>query len=490
MASKTSKFFDFILPKKKTKAGGVSVTNTYESGNTEVLSLPDYNEHLNDLKDLRLDENSLDIIQELMRTDPDVSATTNAYLTVADTNLHCLVYNRDGELDREGLKVLQNFQYKLFSQTDYTLGFQAKDSLHSALEKIRYMLLMRGSVGVELVYDKAMQPSSLRIVDGATIRFRETKAGEYKPVQETDNEDEINLDIATFFYTSFRQDPTSPYSYSFFTACINTIAARQQIINDLYRIMRYTGFPRIKIEILEEVIRKYAPKDVADDPKKLNDYVRNSLQTVVNSFSNVRADQPIGHTDSMKVEIMNDKGSGAGLQVSEIIETLNAQNQSALKVVATLIGRGSSGVNTSSVESRIFSMSTDSFNKSIADMLSKLFTLGIRIDGFDGFVRCEFEKVEMRPDLELEAQKTMKQARLLEQLSLGIITDDYFNIQMNGELGSDSAPILSGTGFNSTKIDTSTVSPNSDPLGRSLTTEDAESARSNGVKKQGDVKNS
>lgn len=485
MATSKSKLFDFILPKKKAKSGGTSVTDTYKAGNTAVLSLPEYMEHTEDIQSTRLSENSLELIQDLMKTDPDVSAATNSYLTIADTNLKCLVYNRDGSLDREGLKVLQNVQYQLFTLTDYTLGFQMKPTLHQLCEDFRYMLLMRGSIAAELVYDKALRPSEVRVVDTGTLKFKEEKPGDYKPVQETDNERDIDLNIPTFFYSRFRQDPTNVYSYSFFTAAINTIAARQQVINDLYRIMRVTGFPRITIEVLEEVVRKFAPKEARDDSAKMAQYMQDTMSKLVNSFSNIRADKPFAHTDSVKVSILNDKNPGAGLQVGEIIETLNAQNQAALKVVAPVLGRGSSGVNTASVESRLFSMSADSFNEPIADLLSRMFTLAVRTAGFDGFVICKFDKAEMRPELELEAQKTMKQARLLEQLSLGLITDEEFHIEMNGKMGEDGAQVLSGTNFRSNKIDTTSVSPNSDPLGRSLTPDDGDMAKSNGVKQAG-----
>lgn len=487
MATTLSKLFEFILPKGKTKSGGVSQTNTYDPSNvTEPLGLPDYTEHLVDIQDSRLSDNSMELIKTLMRTDPDMSAAVNAYLTLADTQVEYVVKDSSGEISSDGQKLLNSLLYRIFTLTDYTLGYQSKPTFNEFVEGLRYMLLMRGSIGVELIYDKTMQPSSFRTVDMNTVEFIEKTPGEYKPVQSTENVEDVSLDIPTFFTAKFRQDPTDAYSYSYFTSAINTIAARQAVINDLYRIMRIVGFPRITIKVLEEVLKNRCPKDYKNDPEKFNSWVNSQVTTIANQFDNIRADMPFAHTDSIEPSILNEKQPGAGLQVEEIINTLNAQNQAGLKVVATVLGRGEAGVNTASVESRIFSMSADSLNKPIADILSKAMTFALRTAGFDGFATFRFRPAELRPDLELETMRIQKQARLMKDLSLGVISDETYVMEMYGETPREGAPVLSGTGFDKSVSTDETSEPTDtkrdNSLGRSLTPEDAESAESNQVK--------
>lgn len=488
MAVNLSKLFEFIAPKWKTKAGGVSQTDTFDPSNTtEALTLPDYTEHLTDIQDSRLSDNSLELIKELIKTDPDMSASLNAYLTLADTQLEYIVRDSAGEVSRDGQKLLNSLLYKIFTITDYTLGYQSKPSLDEFLAGLRYMALMRGAIGVELVYDKTLQPYTFRIVDMATVEFVEKSPGEYKPMQSTENVDDVNLDIPTFFTARWKQDPTDVYSYSYFTSAINTIAARQVVINDLYRIMRIVGFPRVTLEVVEEVLKNRCPKEYKEDPKKFNDWINAQVTLIANGFDDIRPDMPFAHTDSVKPSILNEKNPGAALQVEEIIQTLNAQNQAGLKVVATVLGRGEAGVNTASVESRIFSLSADSLNKPIADILSKAMTLALRLAGFDGFVTFKFKPAELRPDLELESMRIQKQTRLMKDLSLGIISDEKYVMEMYGEAVRDGAPQLSGTGFMENTNDTtesgvegqekSTRRDNS--LGRTLTPDDAESAESN-----------
>lgn len=502
MATNLSKLFEFILPKKKQKAGGVAYTDTYDDSKKDsVLDVPEYVEHLNDISETRLSQNSIELIEELMHTDPDVSAALNAYLTTSDTEMLFKVVDSAGETSLDGQKLLESIMYKIFDISDYSLGFQSKPSLREFLEGLRYMLLMRGAIGCELVFDKTAQPYEIRNVDMNTVKFKESASGTFKPVQETDAVKDLSLDIPTFFTARYKQNPTNPYNYSFFTSAINTIAARQVVINDLYRIMKVVGYPRITLKVFEEVIKNRAPKKLQNDPEGFNTWMNSNLRAIANAFDGIRPDQPFAHTDSVEPSILNQRQPGSGLQVSEIIDTLNAQNQAGLKVVATVLGRGESGVNTASVEARIFTLSAESVNGPIADIMSRILTLALRMSGFDGKCKVWFRHAELRPDLELESLRIQKQTRLLKDLSLGKISDEYYNIEMYGFLAPDGAEELSGTRFlNSPSQDPQVEdddfvfdegSPNGNQanptnkdssIGRAATPDGADNAKSNAVK--------
>lgn len=475
--------FAFILPKKKSRAGGSTVTNTYKAGNANTLSLPAYQDFLEDIQESRVDTTEIELVDKLFLTDPDCSAALNAYITLSDTPYMLLAYNEQGELDRDGIKLAEALMYQLFNQTDYSLGYQMKRSFREFKEQQGWLLLSRGSIGGELVFNKSMQPDHIRIVDMATVKFREKSVGEYKPVQKTNNSDEIELDIPTFFTSSFRQAPTSPYSHSFFGPAINTIASRAKMIEDLYRIMNYTGYPRIEVKVLEQVLLNSCPKDIAGNVAKKNEWIRTRLQELSNQFVQLRPTSPIVHTDSCEVSIINDRMSGASLQIKEIIDTLNAQNQAGLKVVATVLGRGTAGVNTASTETIIFSKHADAFNRPFEDMMSNILTLAMRMQGYAGRCELHFAPVELRPELELENQKTMLQTRLLQQLSYGLITDDYFALRVNGRLSEEGAPQLSGTNFleDNESVNTNDPNANTSPLNRALTPDNETSSKSNAV---------
>jgi len=476
-----------LLPKKKPTANGASVTGTYQpQNNANVLTAPTYRNHLADLFTSRVSNDARTLLKDLIKYDSDMSATLHAFLTTAATELQAYVYDAQGVLDREGQKQLDALFSIMFKRNDYTTGFTFTKSLREICEDFRYMLLLRGGIACELIFDKLLLPSQIRQLDLATIQWRETQPGLYKPEQlPVGSNKAIPLDSTNIFVKLYRQNPTEIYPESIFVSSINTISARQQVINDLYRIMQKTGYPRLEITVVEEVLRKNAPSSMQTDESLMRQWISARMNEIAVSVTEMRPDSVYVHTDAITSNILNKGGPGTAFDVTAIIDVLNAQNQAALKTMATIIGRGKSGVNTASVEARVFSKSADMLNGPLADILQDMLTYAMRLQGYAGYVECEFAPVELRPDLELEPQRTMKQARLLQDLSHGLITDDEYHMEMYSRPRPDSSPELSGTGFyeGSSNVDASNISPNSDPLGRSITPENSKSAKSNTVKK-------
>ena len=118
-ASSLKKLFEYILPKGKNRAGGVSYTDTFDPSNTtKTLDMPQYQQHLTDIADSRLTDNSQDLVKTLMIADPDMASATSAYLTLADTPLNYVVRDSAGEISRDGQKLLQSLLYRVFDPTD------------------------------------------------------------------------------------------------------------------------------------------------------------------------------------------------------------------------------------------------------------------------------------------------------------------------------------------------------------------------------------
>lgn len=439
-----------VLPKLRGKGTALASTPTFVVSNVGS-PIPNIatNSHLVDPYNFRATETDDDLIARLMRYDPDCAAAVGAFLTVANTQIRFLVTDVDGLVDREGHKIL-NLCLEYLTQTqDYSGGFTKSKSLDVLLEKQRYSILKRGAFGGELVLDSKSPTffSQVTLVDAASLEWQEDESNKLKPKQKQGSGDPTDLDIANFFYAEYRQDPSSPYSKSLFISAINTVFARAQIINDLYDIMRVTGYPRMAVKLLSDVVLKNAPQSVkTGGAQKQIDHFTAFTNSISSVLTNLNPADPFVHTDYFEAQYLN-SSSAMELDITPIIKVLDAQNQAALKSMATILGRGESGVNTASVEARIFSMNAQEINQPIADFWSQLLTLAIRLQGSLSKVTVYFEPVELRPDNELEPSRVQKQARLHKDLSLGMITDDYYHLQMYGTIRPETAPELSGTGF-------------------------------------------
>lgn len=486
MASALGTLLKIVAPKRLSPAG-ISYTNTFQPSNTDqVLSAPVYREHLDDIFSSRSVQDSRTLLKNLFIHDTDVSAAVNAHLTAANTEPIISVRDENGMFDRVGLQEVNAIIAAMTQRFDYSKGFVRKQSLLEIAENMRYLTLLRGGFGAELIVDKQQVPTAVRLVDLATITWFEREPGMYVPQQEPPGASEnILLDIPSFFVGFHRRDPTAIYTNSPFVSAINTIAARQQVINDLYRIMQLTGFPRLEITVLEDVLLRNAPATVQMDATAKDTYVREQMTAIRNAITGIRPDQAFVHTNSVEAKLLNEKAPGATLNIDSIINTLNAQNQAGLRAMATVLGRGESGVNTASVEAQLFSRTAEELNTPVADVMSRMLTLALRLRGGTGYVEVKFRPVELRPATELEPQLLARASRLKEDLSLGIITDDEYHLWMYGRMRPDSAPELSGTGFmqqGSVGVDVEAVSPNSDPLGRSITGDSPQAKRDNRVK--------
>ena len=477
-----------LLPKGKGSKGGVAYPPRYNPQQT-TLSAPAYNQHLTDLYATRIIGTSTTLLNNLVNHDPDVSAAVHSYLTIAASATPVIyAYDASGQIDNKGIELATQILTALTTTYDYSAGFSSKPTLNGLSNNLRYMLLLRGATALELVLDKQYVPSELRLVDSATIQWRQTAPGKFEPFQKpAGSNTEINLNVPTFFWETFHQNPTDVYPFSPFVSSINTITARQDVINELYRIMKYTGYPRIDIEVAQDVIMRNMPPALRTNPDEMRSYVQTERNSIRQTIASLQADQAFIHSDAVSAKMINDKNPSAGMQIQNVIDVLDAQNQSALKVMPAVVGKANNG-QTSSTESRLFAMSTDALNRSAADILTKALTFAARLSGYQGRVVVVFPPVELRPDLELEPQRVMKASRLKEDLSLGLITDDEYHLELYGRPRPASAPELSGTGFldtntNGANVDVASVSPNSDPLGRSLAPEGGQkAARSNTVK--------
>jgi hypothetical protein len=462
-----------VIKGKPGPTNGVSTTPTYSPTNTTVLAAPTYRDHLEDIYNTRLASDDRALIERLAITDPDLSSTISAYLSVSSTDPVFEVIGEDGEYDAAGHEQLLQVIDALTVRSDYSTGFKITPGLAQVADGLKYMMLMRGAGMAELVLDKARLPAEIRIIDTNAVAWKELGyPGQFKPIQKNKDGEEISLDLPTIFFRQFQQNPIKIYPRSHFTAAINAIAARETLINTIFSILKTTGVPRLDITIVEEVLMKQVPDAIKQDPVKLTEYRQQLLNNISASFANLTPQQNIIHSDSVTVQFLEQNGSRSGseMQVKQVMDLFNYAAQAAMKTMSTVIGRGDTGVNTSSVESRMFATNCDKLNEVVADMLTQVLTFAMRLTGYSGKVLMYYPDVELRPATELEPQLMAKRSSYLEQLSLGLITDYEYHMEIFRRPPPAGAPALSGTGFMKAGTATPTAaSPNQDPQGRSLT---------------------
>lgn len=412
-----------------------------------------------DLLSLRNGTNTKSTIHDLAKVSPDLSASVWAYQRMVVTRgFSGVARNLDGTISPEGTLALQQVIARMNFLTDYVDGFAGVQSLHSVAESLCLELRYYGSASLELVLDKARLPNRLVPISTTQIEFYEDKSGYTYPVQKATSGD-INLDIPTFFYESLDQDLLQAYSDSPLEAALQAVLADTEFTNDVRRTVKRALHPRLDVEIDFEKFRDSMPLDVAGDPEAAAVYQDQFITGVQSTVNGLEPDDALVHFDSTTFDYLNNGNVTLNKEWEVLQGMVNSKMATGAKAPPAVLGHGSGSQNVASTESALFGRYCEGIQNKINSILSRAFTLGVRLLGHDVYVQFAFDRVDLRPDSELEAFRAMKQSRVLEQLSIGMITDEEASIQLTGNLPPAGMVPLSGTFFKAGAAD-----PNAAPV--------------------------
>jgi hypothetical protein len=151
----------------------------------------------------------------------------------------------------------------------------------------------------------------------------------------------------------------------------------------------------------------------------------------------------------VEVAYVDQKGNTAAHEVFKgVQELLNAKLATGAKTLPSVLGHGSGSQNIASSETLLAMKTADGLiRKKLNEIYSRGMTLGVRLFGLDVSIEFRYDDIDLRPQIELEAFKAQRQARIIEQLSFGMITDEEACLDLTGTLPPPGMPKLSGTMF-------------------------------------------
>ena len=402
------------------------------------------------------------IIDELHRYDPDAANALWAMLRFAETPLSIIYKDEKGEFDADKTR---EFNTALKAKWLFSVREPSPEEISSMIIR---ELFLHGGVGIEIVLDKFKLPLNYVFVHNKDINWK-WKDSTFIPYQTKTGGGEVNLDIPTFFFQTLDRQISQAAGESPLLTAIQAIDFKRQVIIDIQRVIKRVGYPRIKVTVLEDVMRKHAPADMKSDPKKLATWLKEQKTALATDLKSIKPEDAIVLYDSVDMEYLKNNVTSS-LDFRPLIEILDSQVVSALKSLPSILGKTKgSSQNTASMEAMVYLNTPTYLQRRSEKLLSQIFTMTARLMGYKGFVECKHQAINLRPELELEPQKLAKQSRILQLQSFGHITDSEAAIL----LGVDHLPKeeLSGTLFltGGPSVDTENISPNTDPTGRSIT---------------------
>lgn len=411
-----------------------------------------------DLLSLRDGTTTKSTIHDLAKVSPDLSASVWAYQRLVVTReFTAFARNQDGTINPAATQTLQQILARMNYLTDYAQGFNNISGIHAAAESLTLELRLYGACSMELVLDKARLPSRLQPISTTQIEFMEAKDGTSYPVQKTSGGEEVNLDTPAFFYESLDQDLLTAYSDSPMESALAATLADAEFTQDVRRVIRRALHPRLDAEIDSEQYRKGIPSELYGDTDGQRAYQENFISAIENTVNGLEPDDALVHFDAVKFNYLNNGNVTLNKEYETLQGMVNSKLATGTKAPPAVLGHGSGSANIASTETLLFLRYAEGIQTKLNSIISRALTLALRLMGEDVYVQFEFARIDLRPESELESFKSMKQSRILEQLSVGLISDEEAALQLTGKLPPKGYKPLSGTFFKSGMTDPNAV---------------------------------
>lgn len=400
-----------------------------------------------DITTYRTGRDTPTLIRDFATATPDLSASVDAYIRTAVTPSYTAVAkNTDGTFNPDATSALQYLLTRFDVLNNYDEGFSNTPSIRSVAESLAKEFRYHGAACMELVLDKQRLPARLQPVAVSTIMFELDKSGALYPTQTIDNV-KVSLDIPTFFYRAIDQDLITPYPNSPMEAALQPVLFMQEFLNDLRRVVKQALYPRIRVKLNAKEILAQMPPEYRETPEATERYMASVVDSVAEHINGLEPEDALVYLDNLEVDYLSRGNVSLNTELEVLQNIINGKISTSVKTLPSILGQGSSSNNTASTETLLFMKSAEGVQFALNDLFSQALTLAVRLLGFDVYVEFAFQRIDLRPDSELEAFKAMKQSRILELLSCGIYSDEQASMELVGRLPEPGAKKLSGTGF-------------------------------------------
>lgn len=399
---------------------------------------------LDRLADLRSRSTTSDVLREMSVQSPEMSSAVSLALRTGIPDRFTLIgRNLDGQVDAAATSLAHELLRRLTYLGDASGSFGPQQGIQSLSETLGKDLLLEGAMCLEVALDKSRTPASLNAIAPSTLVFYEEDKS-FRLAQKVGGE-EISLDLPTIIYSSVDQSSAQLFPTSPLEAAIKPIIADIDFSTDIQRALKRAVLPRLNAVIDSEKLKKMTPPEILADPEKFAAYqneVIASVQAVVNGLN---PEDALVSFDSVTYSYV-DGGHEPGDVLEKVQKLLNGKLTAGVKSLPVALGFGGSQ-NASSTESLLFLKHCDLVRRKLNEVYSRALTVAIRIMGVEGYVEFVYDPLDLRPTRELEAFKQMEQSRILDQLSLGLISDDEACILLTGHLPPQGYAPKSGTMF-------------------------------------------
>lgn len=410
--------------------------------------------------------NTKQIVRQLFHTSPELSSAITTMLRVGIPERYTVVArDLDGKIDVAATGVAHELLRRVTFLGAVDGSFGTQQTVQSLSEQLGLELIIEGAACLEVALDKARIPASFNPIACSQLRIYE-EDNSFRLTQVVGGQ-EVDLDLPTIIYTSVDQDLLSAYSSSYMEAAIPPVLSDLDFNNDMRRALKRAVLPRLAATIDGEKVKKLTPPEILSDAAKFNDYKIALIAEVENVLNGLSPEDALVSYDSITYSYI-DGGKDPASIIERIQGVLNSKLASGAKTLPVVLGHGGTS-NSSSTEAVLYLKQANILRVKLNEIYSRALTIALRLLGNDTYVEFTYAPIDLRPEAELEAFKAMEQSRILELLSLGMLTDEEACIKLTGNLPPAGYKPLTGTMFKAGTVANKNPTSNTSAIDQSLT---------------------
>lgn len=388
-----------------------------------------------------------EIIRLLMREEGLFSSATQSMVAIASKSGYRIAgYSAEGVMDLGVMDTAYSVLDSIDSLDDYE-GFNDNIGVDSLLSTLTLDVVASGGCGAELVLSKEHLPNRIVPISYNSITWNSDGNGGRYPTQENGD---IELNVPNVFVAEHNRMADESYAESMMRSGLMQTFEFAEFLEDTHRSLNRSGHNRLIATLDQSKVRDTAPADIRNDPKKMAEYYNSVRSAVEDAISGAEPEDAFVAYDSVEYDVKEMAASKA--DYSSLLTTLGNLLGVSLKTPASVSGLRSSGAQAlSNAETLIYLKVVEAVRPAVEIIMSRALTLAIRLLGVDGYIKFEFNPIDLRPKTELEAYQGARLNRVLTLLSYGIINDAMACYEL-GIRPSGLIKELAGTGFYQTKV--------------------------------------
>ena len=338
---------------------------------------------------------------------------------------------------KEGQAYLDSLIERLNYEDDWAEGFSQASTLLDQIGRIGRNLLTSDNSSAAIfveIDDKSYEVKKFKSLDCDRIYFEkplmafagiETKKKSYPIPYFYENNQKVYLDCINFLWQPLDPDAEELAGNNPLRPALRNTFTKIEFLENLRKVLKNQAWPKILVILDEETVIDMAPIEVRNDPKQLIKFLNEYIADVKDQLTNIEVDQNLIVYNTIKeISFLESRNN---FDPRPIASLLDSEAISALKAPPSTVGKGGStrtGEGLASAELVIFRRSIKALRRNIENVLSRGFTLALRLKGLQGYAKFRMKEYSLRPPEESGQFNSITQETIIDAWIVGSISTE------------------------------------------------------------------